>query len=174
MKFFIVIFFFITPVANCQANGTDFAFEVISRSVTEILNTNEKLKKHSKKEVEDLRFSKELASKINTTLYGKTKSILISKETATNKKNDTINYIVYDFILIKGTDIKELQEKSNFGIKRISLYKWPISCSSFFNLDKITCVCENSFTSKVLQDDNFTKSIIESTELRLKTLVLKK
>jgi hypothetical protein len=169
MRFTILLFLFALNVASCQnipKDTTDYV--VIGRSDAGSVNTDDNLKKYSKKESEDLRFSKELASKISKDLFSKIDTILICKESATVKKKDTISYIVYDFILKKEVSINELKNSLIFGIKRIGIYKWPVICTTFLNGDKISCVCKSVFECDFIKDDEFINTIKADTELRLK------
>lgn len=156
---------------SCQESNYKNDYNVIKRKTTEVnLETN---KVKSKIEKEDVRFIKEIASKINPILFDNIKNVVISDEVTTYKTKDTITYIVYDFILKKDANPKEIDQNSLFGIKRINLYETPISCSTFFNQEKITCICQNKFNSELLSNEDFINSIKENTEKRLKSTSIK-
>ena len=56
---------------------------------------------------------------------------------------------------------KELSEMGKF-------IKWD-SARPFFNQEKITCVCRNSFEPDYIKDEEFINAIKENTEKRLKS-----
>lgn len=173
MKFFIIILFFIIPTANGQENKnyeTDSDYEVIYRSGAEIFNSNKKLKKYSKREVEDLRFSKELASIISKELFSKIDKITICKETSIVQKKDTITYFVYDFTPKQNLKIDQLKNNLSLGIKHIGLYEWPITCVAFLNDDKITCACKRIFISDFTATEDFINNIKANTITRTNSI----
>lgn len=169
VKIILQTFFLFSLTINtlsCQENNYKNEYTVIKRKTSEVDTETNKIK--SKTEKEDIRFVKEIASKINASLFSDTKKVIISEEVTTYKTKDTITYVVYDIILKKDVDLKKLDENSIFGIKRISLYETPVTCTTFFNQEKITCVCENKFNSELLSKDDFIKVIKENTSERVK------
>ncbi|GAA4759492.1 MULTISPECIES: hypothetical protein [Flavobacterium] len=85
------------------------------------------------------------------------------------KKKDTINYVVYDYILKKEIDINQLKNKLTLGIKDISGYKAPTTCNTFLNGDKITCICRFNLEPGYLSDEEFINTVKESTKIRIKS-----
>lgn len=167
MKHTILLFLFAINFASCQnTNDNTKSFEIIKNSESWAINTNDDQEKYSKKEAEDLRFSKELASKISKDLFKKTDRVVITKETAAVKKKDTINYIVYDFIPKKEFNIESSKDSLSFGKNFIGLYKWPITCNSFQNQNRITCVCKIGITPELLTEESFIDYIKSKTEYR--------
>jgi hypothetical protein len=174
LKHTIFLLFFAINLASCQ-NVQDNAknFEIIKDSNSWAINTNDDPKKHSKKEAEDLRFSKELASNISKDVFKKIDKVVITKETAAIKKKDTINYIVYDFMPKKEFNIESSKNSLSFGKYFIGLYKWPITCNTFQNENRITCVCKIGMTPELLTEESFISYIKSKTEYRLQNSLKK-
>ena len=172
MKHTILLFLFAINFASCQnINDNAKSFEIIKNNESWAINTNDQQKKYSKKEAEDWRFSKELASKISKDLLKKIDQVVITKETAAVKKKDTINYIIYDFIPKKEFNIESSKDTLNFGKNFINLYKWPITCNSFQNQNRITCVCKIGITPEFLTEESFIEYIQSKTEYRLQNSI---
>lgn len=159
------LFYLTINTLSCQETNHKSEYKVIKRKSNEVSLETNKIK--SKTEKEDIRFIKEITSKINPRLFDNIKKVVISDEVTIHKVKDTITYIVYDFIIKKNTNLKEIEQTSLFGIKRISLYETPVICRSFFNQEKVTCVCRNSFEPEYIKDERFINTIKEDTENRI-------
>lgn len=160
------LFFLFITCANCQVNTN---YEVLNRVDSGNIKTNKPLKKYTKPEQYNLRFSKSVASTLSRDFFEKVEKISYTHESASFKKKDTINYVVYDYLLKKDVNINELKSNINLGIKSISGYKAPTTCITFLNQDKITCACRFSLEESFLKDEDFVNSIKENTEKRLKS-----
>ncbi|GAA4759487.1 MULTISPECIES: hypothetical protein [Flavobacterium] len=163
----IALFLLIINSASCQdIKKTNDNYIVIDRQ-TNVISTDIK-KTKSKTQKEDLHFSKELASKISENLFEKIDKIVISNENRLSPKKDTLNYFIYDFILKDVADIKKTETESIFGLKHIGIYEMPITCNTFLNGDKISCVCRRLYKSDFLKDEEFINTIKADTDTRLK------
>lgn len=169
MKYTILFFLFTTNVTICQNIQNDKAdYRVLKRKNIEIVSPNSNTKKYSKTQIKDLEFCKELASTLSKDLLQKTDKIIIIEEIASFKKKDSVDYVVYDFILKKKTTIEEIKNNLNFGIKDIGLYKTPVICNTFSNEDKITCICRRLYKSEFIVEEEFINTIKAATEDRVK------
>lgn len=162
----LIFFFFL----NCVNSQVSTNYKVLLRTDSGNINISKPSKKLSKTEQYNLRFSKSVASTLSSDFFGKVEKISYNHESTLFKKNDTINYVVYDYILKKDVDINELKSKLNLGIKQISGYKAPTTCITFLNKDKISCVCRFSLEESFLKDEDFINSIKETTQKRLEDL----
>lgn len=167
MKYTILLFLFIVNFANCQ---TDTNYEIIKKTDSGSIKKNKSLKKLSRSEHYNLRFSKSVATTLSKDFFEKVDKINFTYETATFKKKDTINYVIYDFIVKKEVDINRLKNNISLGMKDIDGYQAPATCIAFFNINKITCVCRNTLDKEYLNDEEFINTIKADTELRLKAL----
>lgn len=165
---FIFLLFFIC--ANCQVASN---YEVLIRADSGNINISKPSKKHTKLEQYNLRFSKSVASTLSRDFFEKVEKVNYTHESTSFKKKDTLNYVVYDYLLKKEVDLEDLKSKINLGIKNISGYKAPTTCITFLNEDKITCVCRFSLEESFLKDEDFINSIKENTEKRLKSTSIK-
>lgn len=162
----IALFLLIINSVSCQnIKKTNDNYIFIDRQ-TIVISTDIKQAK-SKTQKEDLHFSKELASKISKNLFEKIDKIVISNENRLFQKKDTLNYFIYDFILKDVADIKKIETESIFGLKHIGIYEIPITCNTFLNGDKISCVCRNSFEPDYIKDGEFINAIKEDTGNRV-------
>ena len=159
----------ITIGQNIQNDKHDYSVE--KRKNTGIVNLNNNTKKYSKTQIKDLEFCKELASTLSKDLLQKTDKIIISEETASFKKKDSVGYVVYDFILKKKTKIEDIKNNLNFGIKDIGLYKIPVICNTFSNIDRITCICRGLYKSDFIMEEEFVNTIKATTEDRIKAVL---
>ncbi len=160
---YILLLFF-----NYSNSQTSTNYEVLNRTDSGKIKTNKSLKKCSRSELYHLRFSKSVATTISKDFFKNIDEIKHTYETSSFKKKDTINYVVYDYILKKGIDINQLKSKLNLGIKDISGYKAPTTCNTFLNDDKITCVCRFNLEPGYLSDEDFINLLKEDTEKRIK------
>lgn len=164
-KKIIILFLLFFNIVNSQKITENY--EIIN--TTESGNIKKGLKKYSRSERYNLDFAKSITTTLSKDFFSNVERINYSYNTATFKKTDTIHYVVYDFFLKKELDISKLSKYINIGIKRISLYEAPVICTTFFNQEKITCVCRNSFEPDYIKDEEFINAIKENTEKRLKS-----
>ncbi|WP_136667807.1 hypothetical protein [Flavobacterium sp. H122] len=167
-----LLFVFNINIADCQnIQNPKNKYEIIKRPQTAIVNPNLKLKKHSRKQIDDIKFTKELASTLSEDLYSKTDKIIITEQIATLNRKDTLNYVVYDFVLKKEVSTDEAVKTLNFGIKPINSYEMPIICISFLNEDKITFISKGLYKSDFIKDEEFITTIKANTEARLNAAI---
>lgn len=163
-----IIIFLFTIFFNFVSCQTNTDYEIIKSRDSGSIKNHGNQKKYSKLEQHNIQFAKSVASTLSKDFFSKVDIINFSYETAIVKKNDTIHYIIYDFILKKDIEITQLKDNLNFGIKSIDGYKAPTICTLFLNEDKICCVCKDELGSELFKDETFINKIKADTEIRLK------